>query len=235
MRQDWLHQRGGPDCLVFCAGFGMDPEPFRDIACRGHDLLMLWDWRDLRGFDPAPLRKKYRRLRLLAWSMGVLAAARLLAAHPTELNGACAINGTLRPIDAGAGIDPRRYRETQGALNEAVLEQFHRNMFDSEAAAAHFLARRPRRDIPQLREELAALWQLALESPPPPDPFSTVVAGLRDRVIPPRNQQRAWGRSRCRLLPLPHFFLRLSPDAAGWPDWDGLARDLLREPTHEPA
>ncbi|OQX15820.1 MAG: hypothetical protein BWK76_12455 [Desulfobulbaceae bacterium A2] len=233
MHQCWLHRQGAPDCLLFFAGFGMDPEPFRAIPCRDYDLLMFWDWREIAPLDPSALGR-YRRRQLVAWSMGVLTAAHVLGPAMADLAAAAAVNGTLRPIDDRAGIAPPRYQQIQAALNEETLTNFYRSMFDDETAAECFLNHRPRRDLNGLRQELAALWQLALDKTLPADHFRTVVVGQRDRVIPARNQLRAWGRSRCRLLPLPHFFFSLetAPQQGtdkqhGWPSWDALAQDLF--------
>ncbi len=240
MLHSWLHQRGARDCLLFFAGFGMDPKPFRAIPCREHDLLMCWDWREPGPWTPT-LPAGYRRVYLVAWSMGVPVAAHILGPVMRELAGAAAVNGTLHPIDDRCGIAPQRYQETLTALNEPTLSDFYRSMFDDGHAAAAFLAHRPRRGIVELRDELAALWRLSLEEAPPADHFTTVVVGQRDRVIPARNQLRAWGRARCRLYPLPHFFFHLgtelSPAAditCGWPSWDALARDLFGGGDHGP-
>lgn len=214
----WLSRTGQPSCLLFFAGWGMDPEPFRPIAPKGHDLLMFYDYRDL-AIDPATLLPQpYRRHILLAWSMGVWVAGRLLADNRDRLGAAVAVNGTLTPIDDRCGIAAQAYDGMLQTFSASALDDFYRSMFADQGAENKFLANRPRRPPAEIKAELAALREAYLLHGPAADIYTSVLAGSRDRVFVSRAQLRSWGRERCRLFAGPHFpFYAM--------DWD----DLLRE------
>jgi len=99
MRTCWLHKRHTSSCLLFFAGWGMGPEPFRIIPSPDLDLFMVYDYRDLQLPDLDALQAAYRHLHLLAWSMGVWAAGLLLAEKRNIFTTTTAVNGTLAPID----------------------------------------------------------------------------------------------------------------------------------------
>jgi biotin synthesis protein BioG len=219
MRTCWLSRTGQPSCLLFFAGWGMDPEPFRPIVPEGHDLLLFYDYRELHEPDPAALLPRgYQRLSLLAWSMGVWVAGCLLAACRHRFNTAVAVNGTLSPIDDRDGIPALAYASMLATFSPRALLDFYASMFVDQAGLDRFLANRPRRPAEEVRAELTALRAHYLAHGPAEDIYSKKLVGSRDRIFVARAQVRSWGRERCRTFQGPHFpFYDLS--------WD----DLLRE------
>lgn len=219
MRTCWLSRTGQPSCLLFFAGWGMDPAPFRPLAPAGHDLLLFYDYRELDAPDPTALiPREYQQLSLLAWSMGVWVAGRLLAGCRQQLSTAVAVNGTLRPIDDRAGIPEQAYAEMLATFSPRALLDFYASMFVDQAGLEQFLANRPRRPVEEVRAELAALRAHYLAQGPAADIYSRHLVGSRDRIFAARAQVRCWGRERCHTFQGPHFpFYDL-----GW-------GDLLRE------
>ncbi|WP_417914238.1 pimeloyl-ACP methyl esterase BioG family protein [Candidatus Electronema sp. JM] len=218
MKSCWLPRGGGKDCLLFLAGWGMGPEPFQDVDFGKADVLLVYDYRSIDDSLFAALPQE-KTLHLLAWSMGVWAAAWLAEHGPhfaaLRFSTATAIGGTLNPIDDQKGIPAQSFEAMLDDFSPLILENFYRSMFDSEADAEHFLARRPQRPWQELREELRCLRDLCRSSPAPPDISSRRIVTSRDRIFPARNQLRAWGRDRCEILPLPHFPF-FSSAAAAW-------------------
>ena len=104
MQFHWLNRENNPDCILFIAGWGMGPEPFQDIAAGPVDLIMVYDYQSLEHFDLCSLLPKNSkcRIHLLAWSMGVWVAGRLL--QDFSFSSATAIGGTCSPIDDKYGI-----------------------------------------------------------------------------------------------------------------------------------
>lgn len=219
MQTCWLSRTGQSSCLLFFAGWGMDPAPFRPLAFKGHDLLLFYDYRALDRVDPAALLPPgYQRLILLSWSMGVWVAGHLLAGQRHRLSTAMAVNGTLTPIDDRTGIPVRAYTDMLTAFSPQILLDFYASMFIDRAGLKLFLANRPERAAGEIRSELADLRARYQVHGPAADIYSRHLVGSRDRIFPARAQVRSWGREQCRLLPCPHFpFYDLN--------WD----DLLRE------
>ncbi|HHO48094.1 MAG TPA: DUF452 family protein [Desulfobacteraceae bacterium] len=207
MQSCWLsEQHRSPSCILFFSGWGMDPAPFRVIPPAGYDLLMLFDYREMdrdRIGDLIPAG--YSHLHLLAWSMGVWAAAFLLEPLRDRFASAVAVNGTTRPIDDRYGIAARAYEEMISGFSAGTLETFYRSMFTDPREAAKFFRNRPRRSVDAMGHELAVLRSAYLEHGPAADIFTRKLVGSRDRIFPARGQIRAWGRNNCAVLPLPHF------------------------------
>mgnify|MGYP001209346446 CR=1 FL=1 len=206
MRTCWLTRTGQPSCILFFAGWGMDPEPFRPIAPAEHDLLVIYDYRELNESEPAALLPRgYRRLTLLAWSMGVWVAGHLLAGYRQQLSAAIAVNGTLTPIDDQAGIPAQAYEQMLATCSPQALLDFYHSMFVDQAGLALFLANRPRRPAEEIRAELCALRAHYLAHGPAADIYSRKLVGSRDRVFAARAQIRCWGREKSHCVQGPHF------------------------------
>jgi|MTBAKSStandDraft_1061840.scaffolds.fasta_scaffold13537_5 biotin synthesis protein BioG len=221
MQSCWLSkQHRSPSCILFFSGWGMDPVPFRVIPPAGYDLLMLFDYREMDRDRIANLIPAgYPRLHLLAWSMGVWAAAFLLEPLRDRFASAVAVNGTTRPIDDRYGIPSRAYEEMISDFSADTLEAFYQSMFTNRGEAEKFLRNRPRRSVEAVRRELIALRGAYLQHGPAADIFTHKFVGSRDRIFPPRGQIRAWGRDNCTVLPQPHFpFYAL-------PHWGGFLSD----------
>ena len=155
MKTCWLHQQGNQDCLLFMAGWGMCPEPFHDIPARSVDVLMLYDYRSMDCEDISSalenLQEKapYRKIHLLAWSMGVWAASMLFANKTLSVPGltppltsmfasTIAIGGTCHPIHDKLGIPENNFADMAERLSPARVKTFHRSMFADEQQANRF-------------------------------------------------------------------------------------------------
>jgi biotin synthesis protein BioG len=205
MKTCWLNRKNNPDCILFMAGWGMGPEPFRDMAAGPVDLLMTYDYRSLDDCDLSSLLQENnsRHIHLLAWSMGVWLTGSLPADIP--FSSATAIGGTCRPIDDRYGIPCRVFDDMIDDFSPAALTGFYSAMFDSSKQADRFLNHRPDRPLEELKEELIVLRAACRSKPEVPDVFGRRIATSRDRIFPARNQIRAWGRDNCEAISLAHF------------------------------
>ena len=230
-----LHRQGNQDCLLFFAGWGMCPEPFAALPPGGVDVLLIYDYRCLDVEEMQKIasflqglhkKRTYRRLHLLAWSMGVRAASRLFAEEIfslSDLASAIAIGGTCQPIHDRLGIPEQNFADMAEELSPARVEQFHRSMFADEQEATRFtgLFREGGRSFEELHQELLTLGAAAYtKSPDLADIYTDRIVTGRDRIFPARNQIRAWGRKNCRTLSLPHF------PFYHWQSWAAIIQEL---------
>jgi biotin synthesis protein BioG len=251
MKTCWLHQQGNQDCLLFIAGWGMCPEPFYEIPAGAFDVLMLYDYRSMAFEDISSaledLQKKarYRKIHLLAWSMGVWAAPMLLANKTLSAQGvtsapaltptptltsmfastiasAIAIGGTCHPIHDKLGIPEHNFADMAERLSPARVEAFQRSMFADEQEADRFTTsfRKGERSFEGLQQELLALATAYKIQPDVPNIYTSKIVTGRDQIFPARNQVRAWGRKQCRTLSLPHF------PFYHWPSWSAMIEEL---------
>ena len=216
MRLHWQVREGHPRLLLFFNGWGMDERLLGMIEPpAGRDLLAVCDYTDLRAADEVRAAvARYPAADLVAWSMGVWAAATVFAQERVRFGTAVAVNGTGRPIDDEYGIPAGLFHATLESFSARARDSFFRRMCDGREACAEFLPHAPLRDVEDQRRELLALAGEAGDGVPPPGPFTSAVVGSRDRIMPPENQLRYWqGVVPCRAVKLPHLpFSRRS----GW-------------------
>ena len=234
MKTCWLHQQGRQDCLLFFAGWGMDPAPFYDIPAGTVDVLMVSDYRSLECTELVSLLQElgqktlytnYTRFHLLAWSMGVWAASMLSTQQifsPLSLTSSIALAGTCYPIHDRLGIPAQNFVNMLEQLSPARLQAFQRSMFTNKQEADAFIQsfQKGGRSVQELQQELAVLAQAATEQPEVPDIYTSKVVTGRDRIFPARHQVRAWGRQQCQTVSLPHF------PFYHWPSWSAMIQDL---------
>lgn len=193
----------------------MDPTPFQDIEILAHDLLMVYDYSRMEPWDfhgfPAGT---YEHLHLVAWSMGVWAAAYTFAGRRQYFTSATAINGTLSPIDDTRGIERKAFARMISNFSAPVLHAFYESMFTDPAETKRFLCHRPKRTAEDILHELVRLRGYCGQRRPGFDIFGRKIVGSRDRIFPARNQLRSWGRDQVAVIKAPHF------PFYGWSSWD---------------
>ncbi|HEB48983.1 MAG TPA: DUF452 family protein [Desulfobulbus sp.] len=205
MHCHWLHRNSSnTGCILFMAGWGMDPAPFAGLSLPGHDLLMVYGYTDPEP-PPLTLLAGYRQRRLLAWSMGVWAAACLLRPPPSFFTSCTALAGTLQPIHDRCGIPVSAFEAILATLDQKAADAFYRSMFDDPDQARRFFANRPHRSAADLRTELAWLKAACLGQGPGPDIFDQRIITSRDRIFPARNQKRSWRQAATGMRKWPHF------------------------------
>ncbi len=250
MKTRWLHQQGNQDCLLFMAGWGMCPEPFYEIPSGSVDVLLLYDYRSMAFEDISSVlenlqgnlqeKTPYRKIHLLAWSMGVWAASMLFAnktlsapdlvspltpMFASMFASTIAIGGTCHPIHDKLGIPEQNFANMAEQLSSARVEAFQRSMFTNEQEADRFTRsfRKGERSSQGLQQELLALataYTAYKVQPDVPNIYTSRIVTGRDKIFPARNQARAWGRKECRTLSLPHF------PFYHWPSWSAMVEEL---------
>lgn len=206
MEHIYIRYRGSDRLLLVFGGWGTDARLLSmPLPEDGTDIMLCYDYRSL-DFDPS-LLSRYRGIRLLAWSMGVWVASRVLASLPLPWERRVAFNGTPFPVDDHRGIPVGVYEGTMHGFSDMVLAKFRRRMCGTPDVLRQFMEHAPGRGAGALGEELRALhaavvchadahllqWDLA-------------VVGLRDRIFPPANQLAAWqGRAEVRTVDVAHY------------------------------
>ncbi|MBJ2153044.1 pimeloyl-ACP methyl esterase BioG family protein [Paracoccus sp. IB05] len=193
MRAQWLQRSGSEDLILFYGGWAVGAAAVQHMQ-GGEDVLALDDYRD--ETLPVALLRPYRRLHVIAWSMGVAVAARhldhLAPARATAICGA---------PDPCAAIGPETYDATAASLTAESLQRFARR-----AGAAL----PPHTDIDALALELQ---HLALREAAPAAAFTHIIAGRRDRIFPQRGMVAGWPERQITWLDCGHNPFPL------WRDW----------------
>lgn len=198
MKQHFILRQGRKRLLLFFAGWGMDETPFLNIRPTDKDWMICYDYRS-PDFDTDALQG-YEEILLVAWSMGVWAATRTMAAHPLlPVVRSTAVNGTPYPIDDEKGIATAIFEGTLRGLDETSLQKFHRRMCGSATAYREFQATAPRRGTDELKEELSAIQRQYTAMPTPDYAWQRAIIGENDRIFLPQNQRQAWNGKAGRI------------------------------------
>ena len=222
MQLTCLHRAGGDAAIVFFNGWSRDAPDVAGLSADGFDVWEVHDYTSLDCDLSEVVAASSRRI-LVAWSLGVWAAAKFLMESGIRFDDAVAINGTLRPIDAECGIAPGIFRGTiEHWGEERARERFLLRMAGGRAE----FARLPevRRSPESQQAELAALEQMIVSAPAVVSPFRRAVIGAADRIFPAAAQRNFWRTTGTEIaeLPLPHYpFSGLS----GWREVTELGRN----------
>ena len=221
MQNQWLNKNFNNTLIIFFNGWGMDASPFKNLTIQKADLLMLYDYSNLA--PPPDLQPKklfsYTNVYIIGWSMGVWAAAISKSWLPLNSQYLLAINGTLKPIHAHYGINPKLYYKTLTHFSSNTRKKFYHNMFTSSDDFKHFLVCQPQHSLEKQKNELAQLWLNIITKPlPVPEvKFTSSLISTQDRIIPTNHQSNFWGnKTNYSLLPTGHFPFRL------WKSWEEL-------------
>ncbi|MEG1585841.1 MAG: DUF452 family protein [Bacteroidales bacterium] len=189
MKHYFIKQTNNHTLDLIFAGWGMDATPFLSENTP-NDLCICYDYTDLE-LDVS-LFKSYRHIRLLAWSMGVWAAASVFQNQSLIFQRKIAINGTMEPVNDDKGIPHSIFKGTLDHLSPLTLEKFNRRMCGSQERKHYFEEHAPKRNIESLRSELASIYTGSLNRQPPCFKWDMVIIGNRDLIFPAENQRKAW-------------------------------------------
>lgn len=186
----------------------MDERPFLPFLPEDRDVAICYDYRSL-DFDYS-LVEGYDNIQVVAWSMGVWAAAFVLRDNPFPVTESIAINGTLYPVDDEKGIARRIFQGTLESLSEQSLLKFHRRMCGSAEALQRFLAHAPQRALEELREELRLIGERAEKPLRSAFVWDKAYIGRQDKIFLPVNQERAWEGTPIYWVEGEHLFLMMN-------------------------
>ncbi len=195
--------------IIIFAGWAMDASPFVELCRPGYDIAVVWDYRsiDIDWTFAAP----YSEICVVAWSLGVYAAAISTYGIESRVTRRIAVNGTLFPVDNLRGIPEIVFKGTLDGLNDRNLQKFYRRVAGSQAAFDVFATHLPSRDIAELRCELEAFYPLPIIVNDPIRRWDVAIICREDAIFPAANQWRAWQGIPVEMI-----------DGAHLPDFQGI-------------
>lgn len=214
MKTTFLSQNN-PNLLVYFAGWGTPGSEVSHLVLPpDYDLLICCDYRDFcLDFDFS----HYRRIRLVAWSMGVWVAEQIM--NNISLISATAINGTALPCHDTYGIPVAVFSGTLNNLNETTRSKFVRRMCGDQQNFNQYQQLEYHRQLNEIHAELTALYRTVAQTTDATDKirWTKAVIGTQDRIFPPEHQQAYW-QNRCPIqyLEKNHYLF------AGFKCWEQL-------------
>lgn len=192
MKTIW-HRCQQPNLLVYFAGWGTPPSTVAHLGVPdGYDLLICYDYRDLQ---PAVDFSPYTGIRVVAWSLGVWVAERVLGGYP--LLSATAINGTASPCDAQFGIPPAVFAATLAGLTPNSRQKFERRMCGKRIG--DYQQCQDHRSVEDIRAELETLYHaICRDTRTDLLPWTRAIIATQDKIFPTAHQHAYWA-SRCAV------------------------------------
>ena len=199
-----IHNTNRQNCkklILFFAGWGMDEQPFLNLAEADYDIIILCNYNNLQTSNIDSLLNEYNEINIVAWSMGVWVASYVLDSYlssstdigninlNSKLNHCIAINGTPIPINDEYGIPTAIFNGTIDTLPQSI-EKFNLRMCGSKTVYTQFKSVEPKRTAEDKKLELIALKESfticnTLK-------WTKAVVAKNDRIFPPENQLRYW-------------------------------------------
>jgi biotin synthesis protein BioG len=211
MKKKWLiQQTRAKSCLLFFNGWGMDEKAISHLGAYELDVCMFYEYAHLNG-EGNDFRH-YRNIYVVAWSLGVWVASKMIPAMRLRPEMSIAINGTLDPVNDQFGIPEAVFCQTLSFWDEKLREKFNRRMFGGMKALQSGRVYLPTRTPENQRDELAFLKDKIDRNKTAEMFFDKAIIGARDLIFPSENQMHFW-RNKVSVIQkdYPHFpFANLS-------------------------
>jgi len=206
MKYHYIKRNTSDKLILIFSGWASDERLFSNFSEVEQDVCVFSDYRTLEW--GAKMFQAYREIMVIAWSLGVFVANRVLLGSGLPIVKAVAINGTLFPCDDEKGIPVAIYDGTEKNLTEENLLKFYRRMCGSAKSFENFQTFNFTFSIPELQEELQNIRMEQEQNPQShgKNIFTEVIIGLSDRIFPTNNQKRAWGNfPNVKLKEIAHY------------------------------
>ncbi len=209
MKHVWINNEEASELLIFCNGWGMDAATLSNLEISdGLDVLNLFDYTipDI-DLDIACLTAGYDKVSLVAWSLGVWAAAELFYDSSIKFETATAVAGTLEPYSDDYGIPVQIFEASMRQWNFNTRRKFERRIYlpFANQAGMHFVS--PERYPGDQCNELMAIRARMDDVQVNTGLFTHALVCCKDRIIPGRAQFAAWRDAGVKIIerPWPHY------------------------------
>jgi hypothetical protein len=205
MNQYFIKKGTSESLVLIFTGWASDERFFAELPETDTDICICSDYRSLQWDEKLFL--PYKDICVVAWSMGVFVAEKMLADTNLPLSQAVAFNGTPFPVDDERGIPEAIYDGTESTLTPDNLLKFYRRMCGSSNAYKELLQQNIYFSVEALREALRNIKTFSQKSRfNGSSIFTKVIIGSEDRIFPPENQKKAWDNHPfVRVENIPHY------------------------------
>lgn len=216
-----IDDKSHKNLLLIFSGWSTEATLYADIAQvlpKGWDMAVATDFLS-EDFNWESLKRRYTSIYVLAWSLGMAAADRLL---PENFSAALVgVNGTILPSSDIYGIPEKIYTGTLENLDIRNLKKFQRRMFADSAIYKATLPQLPdaeNADIPRLKEELRYFQSFSAQTPR--HKWTRIYIAENDAIIPASNQRAIWQQSH-------HQDILISIPGGHCPDFKSIVASIL--------
>lgn len=208
MQIKFLQQNKKEKLVLFFTGWGHCANTLSGIHLEDFDVMVVYNYTSRKADEQLyKIINTYKKVHLLAWSLGVFVANEYLP--NISLTSAKAICGSLYPISDEYGIPEKIFKKTVENITSESFEKFTNRMCENAEAKKHYEQCLPQRVFNEQKEELLFLNDWIKETNNQNNCYSEVVISANDRIFPYENTQRAWlkflPKSKIKIIESAHF------------------------------
>jgi len=204
MQTKFLNKNNNEKLILFFNGWGMNMSILEHINSENYDVLTFYNY-DKQFNINIDVLENYKEIYLVAWSMGVWAAAVSLQGTDIKITKSIAINGTLRPIDNNFGIPISIFEGTINNFSERNKLKFDRRMLGSKENFDWYKSLKNKRENKEQLDELKLIHKNAINTSID-FTFDKIIIGKQDLIFPSNNQINFWkDKGESILIECPHF------------------------------
>lgn len=197
MQSTWIKRAGHDTCILFFNGWGMDANCLSALDSEPFDVCLFGEYAHL-NFEQEPFASYQTRI-VIAWSMGVAVANKLMTMGLLHANQFIAINGTAFPYHEREGIPEAVARGTLEGWREQARQKFNLRMVGGRKELEQLQSLMSCRDVSEQQQELRFLLQLGNEKLSVDSHWNKAFCSAGDLIIPYDNQLNFW-EGRCEVI-----------------------------------
>lgn len=197
MNKRWLNKQGNKSCILYFNGWAEDENAVKHLDTGTFDICMFNDYNPVSPIDEKI--NEYSTIYLVAWSLGVWAAAKSLSQSQIKITKAIALNGTQQPIDISQGISPSVFKATLDTWNEKNRNKFNIRMMGGRKQYAQLINRISTREVENQKSELSNMLKEVSSNKAVEINFDCALIGSNDLIFTPANQLNHWN-ARARIV-----------------------------------
>lgn len=194
--------------VILYGGWGTDENVFTPLCNDEFDFILFYNYSANEALV-LPEMKRYEKITLIGWSLGVWAAEYLSPKTGIKPDVTIAVNGTPFPADDYYGIPVKVFEGTLNNITRENIEKFYLRMFGDKKTYKTNSDRIPHRTLKSLHDELRWMYNRIMEPKEPGFRWDYTVTSEKDLVFPSKNLVAYWsGKKETKhiILPLPHYF-----------------------------
>lgn len=193
--------------VVVFGGWGNDENAFTPLLSDDSDFILFYNY---SADEPLvlPEMKRYNRITVIGWSLGVWAAEYLIAKTGITPDFSIAVNGTPFPANDRYGIPLKAFEGTLNNITDTNMSKFYLRMFGDKRSYEINKARVPDRSVKSLSDELRWLYNRIMEKIEESYIWDRAIISSNDRIFPTSNLLSYWNTrpaTKTIIIPDPHY------------------------------
>ncbi len=204
MNKYWINRNHNSECIIFFNGWGMDQNAIKNLQSGNIDICMFSNYGKFDTIINAEFN--YKKIHLVAWSLGVCFAHKILSYSDINIATSIAINGTPFPMHNDYGISNNIFEKTLSNWDERNKKKFNIRMLggmNNYKLASELMSQR---SINDQQTELQFFYDHIEEFGFGKFNWDFALIGDNDLIIPSLNQINYWnGRTKVISKSWAHF------------------------------